>query len=156
MGDVVDHARVLAIERERVWLERGGDRFFLPMTSAFVMPLSQPTPAVDATVAAADLEAAFERPDELARQLMIAPRFDHGVRLLHVAPGSPVARLGLAPGDAIQSVNGVPITSINGALEAALRLGRAREVDLEIQREPRVSSTSSFVDFRGSPADRRD
>ncbi|HTS13899.1 MAG TPA: ATP-binding protein [Candidatus Limnocylindrales bacterium] len=58
-----------------------------------------------------------------------------GVVALHVMPDSPAARSGIKPGDAVDSVHGVPIRRATDVARVLWRLGPWSQVDYRVRRE---------------------
>jgi type II secretion system protein C len=61
-----------------------------------------------------------------------------GLRLYSVLPGGRFDRIGLRNGDLVRTVNGLPLSSPEKALEVYAHLGSSRHVWLEVEREGRI------------------
>lgn len=96
---------------------------------------------VDAThyTLARDLiDRALAAPTPLLRTARIVPAIADGqpagVKLYAMRPGSPLVVLGLANGDTLRAINGLPLTSADRALEAYGRLRTTAALTLELTR----------------------
>lgn len=109
---------------------------------------------VDAThyTLARDLiDRALAAPTPLLRTARIVPAIADGqpagVKLYAMRPGSPLVVLGLANGDTLRAINGLPLTSADRALEAYSRLRATDLLTLELTRRGQpMTLTYQIVD----------
>lgn len=109
---------------------------------------------VDAThyTLARDLiDRALAAPTPLIRTARIVPAIADGqpagVKLYAMRPGSPLVVLGLANGDTLRAINGLPLTSADRALEAYSRLRATDLLTLELTRRGQpLTLTYEIVD----------
>jgi len=151
VGDRLRQAAVGAIDETRVHLLRDGRHEFLDLLDAGARPV--PSVQRGPTFAIRQLD---ERSYEIERStldavlgdttgLMRAARIvaevrdgrSVGFRLHAVRPDGIIAQLGLRNGDVILAVNGLPLTSPEGGLDAFVKLRAASHVSLGLEREGR-------------------
>ena len=109
---------------------------------------------VDAThyTLARDLiDRALAAPTPLLRTARIVPAIADGqpagVKLYAMRPGSPLVVLGLANGDTLRAIDGLPLTSADRALEAYSRLHATDLLTLELTRRGQpMTLTYQIVD----------
>ena len=109
---------------------------------------------VDAThyTLARDLiDRALAAPAPLLRTARIVPAIADGqpagVKLYAMRPGSPLVVLGLANGDTLRAIDGLPLTSADRALEAYSRLRATDLLTLELTRRGQpMTLTYQIVD----------
>ncbi len=109
---------------------------------------------VDAThyTLARDLiDRVLATPTPLLRAARIVPAIADGqpvgVKLYAIRPGSPLAALGLANGDTLRAINGLPLTSADHALAAYSRLRTTAPLALELTRRGQpLTLTYEIVD----------
>ncbi|NRD50976.1 type II secretion system protein GspC [Corallococcus exiguus] len=156
VSDLIQGARVFAIERERILLLVDGR---LEYVDGFG---SVPPVAVNAHPGAAqsggsglgrgiretgpdtyavpreDVTEALTHLPELSMQARVVPAFKDGrpvgFKLFSIREESFYARMGLRNGDVLQRINGLDLDSPDKALEAFTKLRDARRIELQIER----------------------
>jgi general secretion pathway protein C len=95
------------------------------------------------------VDEAFANASQVSRSARIVPEVRDGqvagFRLYAVRPGGPYDRIGLRNGDRVRTVNGVPLSSPEKALEIYGQLKGSRHVWLEVEREGRSVRFDYFV-----------
>lgn len=144
VGDWVQGARVVAIERLRVLVDNRGQPEVIDLEGSIV----QERPGAGAP----PLAAATARPREIERRALVDvasnPRVEMGKmswapaapgstawKLARLAPDSLLAQVGLTEGDIVHNVNGTSLTDPTQAVEALARLEDATRVELQIERK---------------------
>ena len=125
-GDMVAGSTVASIARNRVWFADGAELAGGPVSGV--------PAAVGPRVSLADTVAI----DEVMRTTRALPAFRNGAaigfKLVSFPPSSPLARLGLSPGDVITTVNGVSLRSPEAVVGLLGSLKSSRSVSLELDR----------------------
>jgi hypothetical protein len=89
-------------------------------------------------VAASVIDALVKDPKAVGKGARIVPALEagkpDGFKLYAIWPGSFYARIGLANGDTLRTVNGLELTSADKALEVYAKLREATMIELEIER----------------------
>jgi general secretion pathway protein C len=84
------------------------------------------------------VEKALLNPMAVAKGARVVPSLKNGkpdgFKLYAIRPGSVFARLGLANGDTLQSINGFELTSVDKVLEVYTKLREATSLEVEITR----------------------
>ncbi len=164
VGDVLQGARILEIERERVIVLANGRREFIDGTAgagpAIAAKPAPQRPAVAARVGPkggpelgstirATSENTYEVPraeidntlsnlNSLAMKARIVPAFKDGkatgFKLFSIRPNSLYSKIGIQNGDVIKRINGYDLNSPEKALEIYTKLKEATRIDLELER----------------------
>lgn len=152
VGDVLQDAEVVVIERERIIVTREGQQEVIDGEGP-VGPPSTEAPVSAGSERGSDIrrvgEHTYEVPDRYLdldqwtqgaalTQARIVPYFKEGqpqgFKLLAVRQGSVYEKLGLQNGDVIQRINGVALDSTEKALEQYMLLKKFRHLELDIDR----------------------
>jgi len=148
VGDRLRDATVVAVGETRVAVSRGVATELLDLLAR---PLPGPGPAPSVAeqgirrladgsfeIGRATLEAVLADTPALLQAARILPelRDDRpaGFRLLSVRPAGVLARIGLRSGDVVIAVNGLPLTSPEGGLDAFVKLRSAAHLSLALER----------------------
>ncbi len=163
VGDKVQGAEVLDIERQRVIINNNGRKEFIDAqggtgeVAAYAPPTVQPTPgpavassggnfgqgirALDENtyeVPKAEIDRTLGNLNDVAMQARIVPAFKDGVsqgfKLFSIRPDSIYSKIGVVNGDVIKRINGFDLNSPEKALEVYSKLKEANRVDIEIER----------------------
>lgn len=90
-------------------------------------------------ISSAEVDAALDRPGELARQARVVPAFrdgtPQGFKLFAIQPGSLYERLGLQSGDVVRRINGMTLDTPETALRAFNLLRESRLIRIELERQ---------------------
>lgn len=170
VGSALAGAEVLSIERTRVLVSSAGrpewvlaasveapGRASLPEPPRAPAPQTGPRISVrqvgpDAYVLkASEVRAALADINSLASQARMVPAVVDGVpqgfRVFAIRPGSFYEQLGLRNGDTLRRINGLPLDTVENALEALVKLRDSNRIELELQRDGRrVRSTYTLGD----------
>jgi general secretion pathway protein C len=154
LSDVIQGARVYAIERERILLLVDGELEYID-GAAKVAPVAvniQPATAQASglgqgiretgpetyAIPREDVTQALTHMSELSMQARVVPAFRDGqpvgFKVFSIREGSLYARLGLRDGDVLQRINGLDLNGPDKALEAFTTLRDARRIELQIER----------------------
>ncbi|MFY1825509.1 type II secretion system protein GspC [Myxococcus fulvus] len=152
VGDVLQDSEVVAIERERVIVTVQGRREVIDRggPSGSVAPMPRPT-------ADADIRRVGEHRYEVPGRYLdlerwtggstlsdarMVPAFKdgkaQGFKVLSVRKGSLYEKLGLQNGDVLQRINGMPLDSLEKAMETYMLLKNQRHLEIEIERGGRT------------------
>jgi len=159
VGDKLEGAEVLEIERERVIILNNRRREFIDGdatagTVAVAPPprpatTAEPHPSVLGTGIRALSENEYEVPrneidktlsnlNDVAMQARIVPAFKdgqaQGFKLFSIRPDSIYTKIGIQNGDVIQKINGYELNSPEKALEVYTKLKEANRIDIEYER----------------------
>lgn len=156
ISDVIQGARVFAIERERVLLLVDGRLEYIdglgtaPPVAVSAHPgAAQPggsdlgrgireTGPDTYAVPREDVAEALTHLPELSMQARVVPAFKDGrpvgFKLFSLRDESFFSRLGLRNGDVLQRINGLDLDSPDKALEAFTKLRDARRIELQLER----------------------
>jgi general secretion pathway protein C len=167
-GDRIQQALIKSILREKVILSVNGQDQVLAMVKPESQPSARPAaltiaavergaqppataepPALPAyTIDRGEFTSAMGRFSELTQQVKLRPYMDQGqpqgVVLETIDPTSIFTRIGLQSGDIITGINGIPIASVQDALNFYRRLSASSDVRLEILR----SGQKETIDYR--------
>ena len=163
VGDQIQGAKVLEIERKRVIVLNNGRREFIddqPGTGESFA--AAPAPIIAAPVAQApqggaglgsgiralneneyevprnEIDKTLSNLNDVAMQARIVPAFKdgvaHGFKLFSIRPDSIYSKIGIQNGDVIKRINGYDLNSPEKALEIYGKLKEASRVDIEIER----------------------
>jgi len=158
VGDKVQTAQVLTIERDRVIIANNGRREFIgaeagdgappPPPIATTRPVNEPNQAYGAGIKALDdnnyevprneVDRALANLNDLAMQARIVPAFKdgqaEGFKLFSIRPDSLYSKIGIVNGDVIKRINGFEMNSPEKALEVYTKLKDANRIDIEVDR----------------------
>ncbi len=156
LGDRIDGAEVVAIERTRVLFQRGEESVVeeLVLGARPARGSSRPVartdpPRADLAIrqralgefelSRQELSRLSEREDlRLIREVQVVPAFEAGravgFKFSRIAAGSVAERLGLRQGDVVRRVNGVALDSPERVLELYPQLRDATRIELEVGR----------------------
>ncbi|HVP62768.1 MAG TPA: type II secretion system protein GspC [Myxococcaceae bacterium] len=158
VGDRVQNAEVLSIERDRVIIANNGRREFIgaeagdgappPPPIATTRPVAEPAGAYGAGIKALDdnnydvprneVDRALANLNDLAMQARIVPAFKdgqaEGFKLFSIRPDSLYSKIGIVNGDVIKRINGFEMNSPEKALEVYTKLKDANRIDIELDR----------------------
>lgn len=157
--DLIQNAKVLEIERERVIILNNNRKEFIdasgeagappaqPMISA---PKAEPGPAVamgtgikklgdnDYEIPRAEIDKTLSNLNDVAMQARIVPAFKDGVaqgfKLFSIRPDSIYSKIGIQNGDVIKRINGFDLNSPEKALEIYSKLKESTRIDIEYER----------------------
>lgn len=161
IGDKVQGAEVLEIERARVIINNNGRKEFIdgqageggpaayappPVAAANTAP---PAPGGGASAIRATGDNEYEVPrteidrtlnnlNDVAMQARIVPAFKdgqaHGFKLFSIRPDSIYSKIGVQNGDVIRRINGFDLNSPEKALEVYSKLKESSRIEIELER----------------------
>jgi general secretion pathway protein C len=158
IGDRVQNAEVLSVERDRVIIANNGRREYIgaeggdgapqPPPIATTRPVSEPANQYGAGIKALDdnnyevprneVDKALANLNDLAMQARIVPAFKdgqaEGFKLFSIRPDSLYSKIGIVNGDVIKRINGFEMNSPEKALEVYTKLKDANRIDIEVDR----------------------
>jgi general secretion pathway protein C len=157
IGDRVQNAEVLTIERDRVIIANNGRREYIsaeggdgappPPPVATTRPVNDQGPygagikALDDNnyeVPRSEVDRALANLNDLAMQARIVPAFKdgqaEGFKLFSIRPDSLYSKIGIVNGDVIKRINGFEMNSPEKALEVYTKLKDANRIDIEVDR----------------------
>ncbi|HZA50472.1 MAG TPA: type II secretion system protein GspC, partial [Myxococcaceae bacterium] len=162
VGDRLQGAEVVTIERKRVILLNAGRREYIddqpgdgsgPMAVAPVGPALGASPVNTAGPVGQGVRALSENEYEVQRteidrtlndlnsvamQARIVPAFKDGVsqgfKLFSIRPDSIYTKIGIQNGDVVKRINGFDMNSPEKALEVYSKLRESNRIDIEIER----------------------
>jgi general secretion pathway protein C len=158
IGDRVQNAEVLSVERDRVIIANNGRREYIgaeggdgapqPPPIATTRPVSEPGNQYGAGIKALDdnnyevprneVDKALANLNDLAMQARIVPAFKdgqaEGFKLFSIRPDSLYSKIGIVNGDVIKRINGFEMNSPEKALEVYTKLKDANRIDIEVDR----------------------
>jgi len=157
VGDRVQNAEVLSIQRDRVIIANNGRREYIsaeagdgapqPPPIATTRPVTEPGPygagikALDDNnyeVPRGEVDRALANLNDLAMQARIVPAFKdgqaEGFKLFSIRPDSLYSKIGIVNGDVIKRINGFEMNSPEKALEVYTKLKDANRIDIEVDR----------------------
>jgi general secretion pathway protein C len=160
VGDRVQNAEVLSIERDRVIIANNGRREYIgaeagdgapaPPPIATTRPVTEPAgnqpygagiKALDDSnyeVPRNEVDRALANLNDLAMQARIVPAFKdgqaEGFKLFSIRPDSLYSKIGIVNGDVIKRINGFEMNSPEKALEVYTKLKDANRIDIEVDR----------------------
>lgn len=159
VGDRVQNAEVLNIERDRVIIANNGRREYIgaeagdgappPPPIATTRPVTEPAgqpygagiKALDDNnyeVPRGEVDRALANLNDLAMQARIVPAFKdgqaEGFKLFSIRPDSLYSKIGIVNGDVIKRINGFEMNSPEKALEVYTKLKDANRIDIEVDR----------------------
>jgi general secretion pathway protein C len=163
VGDKIQGAEVLEIERLRVIINNNGRKEFIdsePGTGAVVAadPVAHPVVAANTNpppspnlgggikavnensyeIEKGEIDKALGNLNDIAMQARIVPAFKDGVatgfKLFSIRPDSLYTKIGIQNGDVIRRINGYEINSPDKALEVYSKLKESSRIEIEIDR----------------------
>jgi len=158
VGDRVQSAEVLSIQRDRVIIANNGRREFIgaeagdgappPPPIATTRPVTEPAQPYGAGIKALDennyeiprgeVDRALANLNDLAMQARIVPAFKdgqaEGFKLFSIRPDSLYSKIGIVNGDVIKRINGFEMNSPEKALEIYTKLKDTNRIDIELDR----------------------
>ncbi len=158
VGDRVQTAEVLTIERDRVIIANNGHREYIgaepgdgappPPPIATTRPVAEPAQAYGQGIRALDennyevprteVDRALANLNDLAMQARIVPAFKdgqaEGFKLFSIRPDSLYSKIGIVNGDVIKRINGFEMNSPEKALEVYTKLKDTNRIDIELDR----------------------
>ena len=153
IGDRVQNAEVLSIERDRVIIANNGRREYISNEAGDGAPPPPPPTAVrpvadgsgiqaiddnNYKIPKADLDKALANLNDLAMQARIVPAFKdgqaEGFKLFSIRPDSLYSKIGIVNGDVVKRINGFDMNSPEKALEIYTKLKDTTRIDVEIDR----------------------
>jgi general secretion pathway protein C len=161
VGDRVQNAEVLTIQRDRVIIANNGRREYIgaepgdgappPPPVATTRPVTEPgggnqpygagIKALDESnyeVPRNEVDRALANLNDLAMQARIVPAFKdgqaEGFKLFSIRPDSLYSKIGIVNGDVIKRINGFEMNSPEKALEVYTKLKDANRIDIELDR----------------------
>lgn len=162
IGDELQGATVMEIERERVIINNNGRKEFIdgqagtgqpaPVTAAVVPPSAAPAePGNDGIrqlsennyeVDRSEIDNTLNDLNKVAMQARIVPAFKdgkaQGFKLFSIRPNSLYSKIGVQNGDVIKRINGFELNSPEKALEVYTKMKDANRIDIEIERNGSV------------------
>lgn len=153
VGDLVQGAEVLEIERSRVIIRNGGKKEYIagdgdvaPATVATTTPVN-PVSTGNGIRAISENEYEVQRSEidntlsdlnKVAMQARIVPAFKdgqaQGFKVFSIRPDSIYSRIGVQNGDVIRRINGYEMNSPEKALEVYSKLKDSSRIDIELER----------------------
>lgn len=157
VGDKIQGAEVLEIERERVIILNNARREYIdnqagdgaaPPPIATNVPVAAPPSSSgsgiralsdnDYEVPRAEIDKTLSNLNDIAMQARIVPAFKdgqaHGFKLFSIRPDSIYSKIGVQNGDVIRRINGYDLNSPEKALEVYAKLKEAGRIELELER----------------------
>jgi general secretion pathway protein C len=159
VGDKIQNADILEIERTRVIILNNNRREFIDNTSgdgaapvvAVAKPVNdQPPPGAklgegikktgenEFEVPRGEIDKTLSNLNDVAMQARIVPAFKDGVaqgfKLFSIRPDSIYSKIGVQNGDVIKRINGYDLNSPEKALEIYSKLKEANRIDIELDR----------------------
>lgn len=168
IGDQIQGAKVIEIERTRVIIINNGHREFInnepgdgmgapvaftPPPVRTSTPVQEPGTVVTGSSIRATSENEYEVPraeidrtlsnlNDVAMQARIVPAFKDGVaqgfKLFSIRPDSIYTKIGIQNGDVIRRINGYDLNSPEKALEVYSKLKESSRIDIEVERNGSV------------------
>ncbi|NVJ28426.1 MULTISPECIES: type II secretion system protein GspC [Myxococcus] len=156
VGNALQGATVLEIERERVIIVNGGRKEFIdgnPGDGA--QAFTPPTPPVaqantastsgiravsdnEYEVPRAEIDKTLNNLNDVAMQARIVPAFKDGqavgFKLFSIRPDSIYSKIGVQNGDVIRRINGFDLNSPEKALEVYSKMKDSSRIEIEIER----------------------
>ena len=85
------------------------------------------------------IDQVLQNPMAVAKGARVVPSVrdgkPHGFKLYAIRPSSVYAKLGLANGDSLEAVNGMPLDSADQALEVYTKIRDAKQLTVDITRQ---------------------
>jgi general secretion pathway protein C len=158
IGDTIQGAEIVSIERERLIIVNNRRREFIDASPgdgagyAYTPPpaakiASEPVAVASGIRGLSENEYEVPRPEidrylsnlnDVAMQARIVPAFkdgqSQGFKLFSIRPDSLYTKIGIQNGDVIRRINGYDLNSTEKALEIYTKLRDASRIDIEIER----------------------
>ncbi len=162
VGDRIQNAEIIEIERKRVIVINNGRKEFIDdqagsgeaIAAMPAMPAAQVAKAPgpksnlgegiralndnEYEVPRTEIDKTLSNLNDIAMQARIVPAFKDGVaqgfKLFSIRPDSIYSKIGVQNGDVIKRINGFDLNSPEKALEVYSKLKEANRVDLELER----------------------
>ena len=161
VGDQVQGAEILEIQREKVIIRNNGRKEFIDADAsggalAYAPPIRTSTPVMEPgqggdlgagiqaidennyNIPRQDVDNALSHLNELAMQARIVPAFkdgqSEGFKLFSIRPDSLYSKIGIVNGDVIRRINGYDMNSPEKALEVYQKLRDSSRIDIELDR----------------------
>lgn len=163
IGDRVQGAEVVEIERLRVIVINNNRREFIDSTPGDGSGVAPPPPVVSARpvnsgpppsvalgtgvkqlsdndyeIPRAEIDKTLANLNDVAMQARIVPAFKDGVaqgfKLFSIRPDSIYSKIGIQNGDVIKRINGFDLNSPEKALEIYSKLKESSRIDIEVER----------------------
>jgi general secretion pathway protein C len=162
VGDKIQNADILEIERARVIILNNGHKEFIDNTSgdgaAPVVAVAAPPPKAkdeappgvklgegikktgenEYEVPRGEIDKTLSNLNDVAMQARIVPAFKDGVaqgfKLFSIRPDSIYTKIGVQNGDVIKQINGYDLNSPEKALEIYSKLKEANRIDIVVER----------------------
>jgi general secretion pathway protein C len=162
VGDRIQGAEVIEIERERVIIVNAGRKEFIDgqpgdgaAVAAYTPPPVPAGPAVQAPgntmgngiravsendyeVPRTEIDRTLANLNDVAMQARIVPAFKdgqaQGFKLFSIRPDSIYSKIGVQNGDVIKRINGFELNSPEKALEVYTKLKEASRIEIELER----------------------
>ena len=153
LGALIEGAKIVAIYKKSVVLERNGKREALEIVDKDKVvdlrrrPEPQRIEVARATfeplnaqvISTGDIQYIKENTNELLSQVRIIPYFSKGVsggyKLGNIKKGSLIEKYGFKDGDVLKSVNGISLSSPDKVLEAYQAAQNAGSVEITVERD---------------------
>jgi general secretion pathway protein C len=160
VGDRIQGAEVIDIERERVIILNNGRREYIDNqpgdgsspAPSFTPPSAPVAAAPDANLGSgiralgeneyevprAEIDSTLANLNQVAMQARIVPAFKdgqaQGFKLFSIRPDSIYSKIGVQNGDVIKRINGFELNSPEKALEVYSKLKEAGRIEIELER----------------------
>lgn len=166
VGDPIQGAEVLEIDRTRVIILNGGRREFIDGSGGDgAAPVAMAPPPVappsgkgppskglgqgirsmtenEYEVPRAEIDRTLSNLNDVAMQARIVPAFENGVaegfKLFSIRPDSIYTKIGVQNGDVIRRINGFELNSPEKALEIYSKLKESSRIEIELKRNGTV------------------
>lgn len=161
VGDRIQNAEILEIEREQVIILNGTRREYInneagdgsgppPPVAAAVTPPSSNNLGTgiralsdnEYEVPRGEIDKTLSNLNDVAMQARIVPAFKdgqaHGFKLFSIRPDSIYSKIGVQNGDVIRRINGYDLNSPEKALEVYSKLKEAGRIEIELERNGSV------------------
>lgn len=162
VGDAIQTAEVIEIERLRVYINNSGRKEYIDAEAGSgAAPVVAAAPAHTAVAAATppaagvgsgiralnddtyeipkdEIQKAMSNLNDIAMQARIVPAFKDGAstgfKLFSIRPNSLYSKIGIQNGDVIRRINGFEINSPDKALEIYSKLKESSRIEIELER----------------------
>mgnify|MGYP000877778675 CR=1 FL=1 len=161
VGDKIQSAEILEIERLRVYINNGGRKEYIdaeagtgaapivaaPAPGHTAVAAATPAPTGSGIKALSDdtyeipkdeITKAMSNLNDIAMQARIVPAFKDGAstgfKLFSIRPNSLYSKIGIQNGDVIRRINGYEINSPDKALEIYSKLKESSRIEIELER----------------------
>ncbi len=160
VGDLLQGAEILEIERERVIIANNGRKEYIdgiagsgtaPVATAVATPTASAPPADEGIrkinentyeVERAAIDKNLNDLNSLATQARIVPAFKdgkaQGFKFFSIRPNSLYSQIGVKNGDVIRRINGMDLNSPEKALELYTKMKDSNRIEIELERNGKV------------------